>query len=274
MFPWDFNNHLDKLHRKCEVCEQYLNDNKQLQDRMEIVHHTTPQPQVEAEPQVTMDPEILDTSHQDCQVKCKYCNRDFSNVAECNMYINRRHKKVACPKCEKHFVKQADCDRSNHFRDVHKFTYSLKECSVFKYNKLELHEQMRLHHQPDFVFRCNKCIKVFMTRPQLHQHHKVEHSRVKLTDIKGKEYPCLRCPRKFLSENMFVAHSREHEENIHGCNECLWHFNTMAGLIKHCREGCHHCSPAMGDISRHHPHCCRRHHGASFSSSSPFSAIL
>ena len=95
---------------------------------------------------------------------------------------------------------------------------------------------MRLHHQPEFVFRCNKCIKVFRTRPQLHQHHKVEHGKVKLADVKGKEYPCLRCPRKFLRENMFGAHSREQEENIHGYNECLWHFNTMAGLIKHCRD--------------------------------------
>ena len=89
------------------------------------------------------------------------------------MHVNRRHKKVACPKCEKHFVKQADCD--NHFRDVHKFVCSLKGCSVFKYNELELHKHMRHHHQPEYVFRCNKCVKVFRTRPQLHQHHEVQH---------------------------------------------------------------------------------------------------
>ena len=183
---------------------------------MEIIHPTIPHPQVDDEPQVTTDPATLDTSCQDHQVKCKYCNRNFSNVAKCNMHVNRRHKKVACPKCEKHFVKQADCD--NHFRDVHKFTCSLKEFSVLKY-ELELHEHMILHHQPEVVFRCNKCIKVFRTRPQLHQHHEVEYGRVKLADVKGKEYPCLRCSKKFLSENMFVAHSREHEENIHGCNE-------------------------------------------------------
>ena len=119
----------------------------------------------------------------------------FSSVAECNMHVKRRHKKVACPKCEKHFVKQADCD--NHFRDVHKFACSLKGCSVFKYNELELHEHMRQHHQPEYVFRCNKCVKVFRTRPQLHQHHEVEHGRIKLTDIKGEKYPCLRCKRIF-----------------------------------------------------------------------------
>ena len=111
-----------------------------------------------------------------------------------------------------------------------------KRCSVSKYNELELHEHMRLHHQPEFVFRCNKCVKVFRTRPQLHQHHEVEHGRVKLTDVKGEKCPCLRCKTEFLNESIFVAHSREHEENIHGCNECLWHFNTVAGLIKHCRD--------------------------------------
>ena len=39
-----------------------------------------------------------------------------------------------------------------------------------------------------------------------------------------------------LSESMFVAHSRDHKENVHGCNKCLCLFNTMAGSIKHCRD--------------------------------------
>ena len=49
------------------------------------------------------------------------------------MHVNRRHKRVKCPECEKHFVKQADCD--NHFRDVHKFVCSISGCLVSKYNE-------------------------------------------------------------------------------------------------------------------------------------------
>ena len=30
---------------------------------------------------------------------------------------------------------------------------------------------------------------------------------------------------------MFVSHSRDHKENVYGCNECLWHFNTIAGPL-------------------------------------------
>ena len=86
------------------------------------------------------------------------------------------------------------------------------------------------------VFRCNKCVQVFSTRSELHQHHEVDHGRVKLADVQGEKYPCLRCKREFLSESMFVSHSRDHKENIYGCNECLWHFNTVAGLIKHCQD--------------------------------------
>ena len=97
------------------------------------------------------------------------------------MHINRRHKKVKCSKCEKHFVKLADCD--NHFRDVHKFVCGIARCSVFKYNKIELHEPMRYDHWSKMVFRCNKCVKVFSTRSELHQHHKVHHGRVKLMDV-------------------------------------------------------------------------------------------
>ena len=73
------------------------------------------------------------------------------------MHINRRHKRVKCPQCEKHFVKQADCD--NHFRDVHKFVCSISGCSVFKYNEIELHEHLRYDHRSKMVFRCNKCVK-------------------------------------------------------------------------------------------------------------------
>ena len=84
------------------------------------------------------------------------------------------------------------------------------------------------------VFRCNKCVKVFSTRSELHQHYEVDHGRVKLTDVQGEKYPCLRCHREFLTESIFVSHSRNHKENVYACNECLWHFNTIAGLIKHC----------------------------------------
>ena len=105
MFPWDFNNHLDSLHRKCQECQLYLKDDEQLREHREIEHPTALDMQAQAEPQVSLNPVTLDISHQDHQVKCKYCDRHFSSVAECNMHINRRHKKVACPKCEKTFCK-------------------------------------------------------------------------------------------------------------------------------------------------------------------------
>ena len=113
MFPWDFDRHLDSQHRKCKVCQWYLINDEMLQDHMELEHPTVTVELVETEEQVTRDSVTLDTSCQDHQVKCKYCDRYFGNVAECNMHINRRHKRVKCPECGKHFVKQADCD--NHF---------------------------------------------------------------------------------------------------------------------------------------------------------------
>ena len=231
MFPWDFNRHLDSQHRKCEACQQYLQDDDMLRDHMELEHPTVTDKHVKTKAQVTTDPVTLDTSHQDHQVKCKYCNRYFGSLAECNMHVNRRHKKVKCSECEKRFVKQADCD--NYFRDVHKFVCSNAACSVYKYNEIELHKHMRYDHQSKMVFRCNKCVKVFSTRSELHQHHEVDHGRVKLTDVQGEKYPCLRCHREFLTKSMFVSHSRDHKENVYACNECLWHFNTIAGLVKH-----------------------------------------
>ena len=234
MFPWDFDRHLDSLHSKCKVCQQYLVNEEMLLDHMDLEHPMVTLKPVVTEDQVTEDTATLEVDRQYRQVKCKYCNRHFNNVAMCNMHVNRRHKKVKCPQCEKHFVKQADCD--NHVRDVHKFVCSISGCSIFKYNGIELHEHLRYDHRSKMVFRCNKCIKVFSNRSELHQHHEVDHDRVKLVEMQGGRFPCPRCSREFLSESMLVNHFRDHKENVYGCNECPWHFNTVAGLIKHCKQ--------------------------------------
>ena len=160
---------------------------------------------------------------------CEFTCNSISELAEHNQSVHQRRNFVK--KC---FVKQADCD--NHVRDVHKFVCRISGCSVFKYNEIELHEHLRYDHRPKMVFRCNKCVKVFSTRSELHQHHEVDHGRVKLAEVQGEKYPYPRCTREFLSESMLVSHSRDHKENVYGCNECLWHFNTVAGLIKHCQD--------------------------------------
>ena len=97
MFPWDFDRHLDSQHSKCKVCQQYLINEEMLQDHMELEHSTVTAEPVKTKEQVTRDSVTLDTSHQDCQVKCKYCDRHFGNVAKCNIHVNRRHRKGQVP---------------------------------------------------------------------------------------------------------------------------------------------------------------------------------
>ena len=165
MFPWDFNKHLNIKHRKCKKCQHYLKNDKLLQEHMERDHPEGTEVQIGTELQVTTNPVTKDTSHQDHQVKCKHCDRYFKSIAKCNMHINRKHKKIICPECKKRFVKQSDCD--NHFRDVHKLkklVCRVKGCSVYKHNDLEVQEHMRYDHWSKFVFRCNKCPKVYSTR--------------------------------------------------------------------------------------------------------------
>ena len=108
--------------------------------------------------------------------------------------------------------------------------------------------------------KCNKCVKVFSMRSKLHQHHDVDHGRVKLADVQGEKYPCLRCHREFSTESIFVSHSRDHKENVYACNECLWHFNTIAGLIKHCQDthdDRHFACTTCGEVFGSNPDLCR-----------------
>ena len=151
------------------MCQQYLANEEMLQDHMDLEHPTVTTEPVMTEEKVTRDLATLDTDHQDCQVKCKFCERYFRNIAKCNMHINRRHKRVKCPQCEKCFVRQADCD--NHFRDVHKFVCSISLCSVFKHSETELHEHVRRDH----IKLCHLCCRIFVSDDKLFDHMKETH---------------------------------------------------------------------------------------------------
>ena len=72
MFPWDFDRHLDSLHSKCKMCQQYLVNEEMLLDHMDLKHPMVAPEPVVTEDQVTKDPATLEADHQDCQVKCKH----------------------------------------------------------------------------------------------------------------------------------------------------------------------------------------------------------
>ena len=162
MFPWDFDRHLDLLHSKCKVCQQYLVNEEMLLDHMDLKHPTDTSEPVVMESQVTEDPVALEADRQDCQVMCKYCDRNFKNIAERNMHVNRRHKKVMCPQCKKCFVKQEDCD--NHVRDAHKFTCAT--CGeVFASNP-----DLRKHAKSHRLKICHLCGRIFVSEDKLCDH--------------------------------------------------------------------------------------------------------
>ena len=162
MFPWDFDRHLDLLHSKCKVCQQYLVNEEMLLDHMDLKHPAvTPEPVV-TESQVTKYPETMEADRQDHQVMCKYCDRHFKNVAERNMHVNRRHKKVMCPQCEKRFVKQEDCD--NHVRDAHMFACTT--CGEVFASNPDLCKHIQSHH----VKICHLCHRIFVSEDKMCDH--------------------------------------------------------------------------------------------------------
>ena len=162
MFPWDFDRHLDLLHSKCKVCQQYLVNEEMLLDHMDLEHPTVTQEPVVTGSQLTKDPATLEAGHQDHQVMCKYCDRHFKNIAERYMHVNRRHKKVMCPQCEKRFVKQEDCD--NHVRDAHKFACTT--CGEVFASNPDLCKYTQSHH----IKICHLCHRIFVSEDKLCDH--------------------------------------------------------------------------------------------------------
>ena len=162
MFPWDFDRHLDSLHSKCKVCQQYLVNAEMLLDHMEVEHPTVAPEPVVTKSQVTEDPATIEANHQDHQVMCKYCDRLFKNVAKHNMHVNRRHKKVMCPQCNKRFVKQEDCE--NHVRDAHRFACTT--CGEVFARNFDLCKHTQSHH----VKICHLCSRIFVSEDKLSDH--------------------------------------------------------------------------------------------------------
>ena len=60
MFPWDFDRHLDSLHSKGKVCQQYLVKEEMLLDHMDLEHPTVTLEPVVTKDQVTEDPVTLE----------------------------------------------------------------------------------------------------------------------------------------------------------------------------------------------------------------------
>ena len=75
------------------------------QDHMDLEHPTVAVEPVVTEEQVTRDLAALETDRQDRQVKCKYCDRYFRNVAECNMHCKQKAQEGQVSPVQKAFCK-------------------------------------------------------------------------------------------------------------------------------------------------------------------------
>ena len=230
MGPWDYNEHLDVRHFSCKLCDGYLRSTEAYEDHCKEKHgqvqeeprkepEPEPAPQ-EPTPQVSEDPAIKDTSHDDHPHKCRYCGRGFKKVPEMNMHISHKHRTIPCQDCGKKFV--TDQDRDNHRADVHdlpRFHCRSQGCEVYAHNVIELHEHMRSTHWSEMPYRCNKCPAVFKAFSGLDKHHEKHHDRTHLSGV-TVDLPCPKCSRTFKDLTMFINHSRDHEENQYECQEC------------------------------------------------------
>ena len=79
-------------------------------------------------------------------------------------------------------------------------------------------------HQ-DRQVKCKYCDRYFRNVAECNMHVNRRHKRVK----------CPQSEKCFVKQTDCDNHFRDEEnkKNIYDCNECLWHFNTVAGLIKH-----------------------------------------
>ena len=263
-------------HVWCEICRGHTRDqaayDKHYKEKHEAVQksplkitwrETTPVPgpddvteELEQEPQeeptlepqtgqvselsqsvVTSEAATSEVDREDRPFECKYCSKTFKKAPQRNMHINTVHRIHKCTDCDKRFLTEEG--RDNHRADVHKhprFHCKVKRCDKYAHSTEELHRHMRNKHWSKFPYRCNRCPYLAGSREVFERHLERMHGIPASKDDGSVKYKCTKCPKEFRAVSMFINHSRDHEENIHQCRECNWHFSILDRLHAHCQS--------------------------------------
>ena len=267
--PWDYNEHMNNTHVWCEICRGYAKDQTTYDSHYKEKHESakksplkvtqgesTPTKESEKEPEKEPTPEpptghvtalsqslilsevaTTETDHEDCPFECKHCKKTFKKAPQRNMHINTVHRIHKCTDCDKHFLTEEG--RHNYRADAHKhprFHCRVKKCDVYTHNVKELHQHRRNKHWSKFPFRCNLCPYILEMRESFEKHLERMHGIPASKDDGTVIYKCTKCVKEFRSVNMFINHSKDHDENIYACRECRWCFAMLDRLHVHCKS--------------------------------------
>lgn len=240
---------------KCKLCNETLQNLKNLQTHLTVVHDLTFELndhllipfkigaelccQICAEKfHVFRLLNIHMNKHYQNQV-CHVCGAGFSTALSLTIHKSRCHKAIKCRFCEITFKRRPE--KRQHEIQVHNAKYERKlrfpcpYCSErFFQENLRVEHLIREHGYKTPEFRCKFCSKCFITKSLCTNHTKIVH-------LRERKYECDICHDMFFRQCDVIRHKVKHtgEKNF-SCTECNNSFASKDSLRRHMKRA-HDC---------------------------------
>ena len=253
--------HTEKFN--CKLCHYDFKSKRSYEDHIRNLHITD------------KEMRALESSHIGDEILvyiCKDCPQRFLTENILKFYSRYRHKRQTtdnsvnsyCKLCYHDFKSMANF--TTHKQKLHHDEMSLfdvqidesqlkhncKQCEKIFHSEKVLSYHTRYFHveKSGVVKYCKLCYIKFKHPSEFRKHKKSLHQKEMYAFISKQEvcelkYPCNKCDKKFLTENILQYHSRySHKTQLSGqektcqyCNKHFpWHIKTTSRLAKHMRS--------------------------------------
>lgn len=161
---------------------------------------------------------------------CNTCGKTFSDGRELRLHVIAMHKEkdLPCRLCAKMFA--SDNLRSKHEATVHAtdLAYQCDECPRSYRHPSSLHKHILMQHRGDEArkFKCNSCVKSFITKNKLETHQR--------THTGDKRHSCTYCGLQFSDPSAMARHKKIHEGAAkYPCDLCDKSYSQSYDVVKH-----------------------------------------
>ncbi len=148
------------------------------------------------------------------QFPCKYCDKKYASKEKYRSHRSRKHKKIACPKCE--FKTRVPDRLADHRKATHKKAKDKKcpDCDFATSKQVKLDKHRNEQHKK-IKKRCDQCGFKTSNELKLDKHRRRHLKELGLVMEDGERFRCASCA--FMSLSMVRV--RQHRGKMHRAEE-------------------------------------------------------
>jgi len=156
---------------------------------------------------------------------CPFCNRKFSNAAECEKHISTHAQTLQCTYCAKKFTEKSKLIAHTRVHTKEK-PFKCSQCPKGFTEKSTLKLHVKTVHENYRPFQCEFCPKAFTQKIALTKHVRTHTGEL--------PFQCQYCPKTFATKQQQTGHERTHTgEKPFACQYCQKKFSLKQALTIH-----------------------------------------